>query len=119
MSGRRHAVRRETLAYWPVEREDSGEAVGLVTDMSEIGLHLHSKHRFVKGRKLTVRIMADPKLSGGDHITLQIKNAWCRRSEVSDLYHSGFIIVKMSPEARRELHRLLQAFSYAAPRDRD
>lgn len=115
MDGRRHLERRETLGYWPAEQEGTGESVGLVTDLSNEGVQIHSKHRFVKGQKLTLRIVVDPKLGGTDHITLTVENAWCRTSGVPDLFHAGFKIVSISEAAREHLHRLLEAFSYPAP----
>lgn len=115
MDAKRHAERRETLAYWPARDDDTGEAVGLVTDVSESGVNLHSKHAFSPGEKLTVRIAINPKLTGTDHITLHIENVWCRRSGVPELYHAGFTLFDVSTAAKQGIRNLLQAFSYPAP----
>ena len=111
----RHRERRETLAYWPAEDVEKGEAVGLVTNLSEEGVQIHSKHEFLKGQTSTIRITVDAMLTGTDHISLVIENVWCRASGVPDLYHTGFKIVDISDMARRGLRNLLQAFSYSLP----
>jgi hypothetical protein len=115
MHGHRHIERRETLAYWPAKDTEKGEAVGLVSDLTEEGIQLHSKHDFGKGEMLNIRIMVDAKLTGADHLSLIIKNVWCRASGVPGLYHAGFQIVDISDTARRILRNLLQAFSYPEP----
>ena len=112
MNKQRHIERRETLAYWPAQNIDNGEAVGLVTDLSEEGIQIHSKHEFIKGKRLDIRIAVDAKLMGTDHITLIIENVWCRASAVPDLYHAGFKIVDISVREKNNLKSLLQAFSY-------
>jgi len=70
MQKQRHLERRETLAYWPATDTGKGESVGLVTDLTEEGIHLHSKHGFLKGQTLTIRIAVDALLAGTDHISL-------------------------------------------------
>jgi hypothetical protein len=112
---RRHTDRRETLAHWPAQDAANGESVGLVTNLSEKGVEIHSKHGFTKGQTLTIRIAVDAKLSGTDSISLVVENIWCRASGVPDLFHAGFKIVDISDRAKRALVNLMQAFSYLAP----
>jgi len=111
----RQRERRETLAYWPVEDMEKGEAVGLVTNLSEDGIQIHSKHDFRKGQVLTIRIAVDARLSGTNQICLVVENVWCRTSGLKTLYHAGFKIVDISEAATRGLRNLLAAFSYPAP----
>jgi hypothetical protein len=111
----RHSERRETLGYWPVEDTDSGEAVGLVTNLNEEGVQVHSRHGFSKGQVLTIRIEASTGPAGASPIALLVENAWCRASGVPGLYHAGFKVVGISDRARRGIKNLLQAFSYPAP----
>jgi hypothetical protein len=115
----RHRERRETLAYWPAKDAEKGEAVGLVTNLSEEGIQIHSKHEFRKGQVITMRITVDPKLAKTDHISLVIENVWCRASEVHGLYHAGFRTVGISNTAKKGLRNLFQAFSYPAPSEGD
>jgi hypothetical protein len=115
MYQKRHAERRETLAYWPAKSEADGRAIGLVTDLSEDGLGIHSEHGFRKGQTVAIRIAADPGLSGMASIPLVVRNVWCHPSGVDPLFHSGFRVVKISAKARACLHRLEEAFSYPTP----
>ena len=115
MQRKRYLERRETLAYWPAADTAKGETVGLVTDLTEKGIRIHSKHGFLKGEVLTIRIAVDAQLAGADHILLTIENVWCRASGLPDLYHGGFKIVKISDKAKAGIRNLLQAFSYPAP----
>ena len=112
MDGTRHLERRETLAYWPAQQEETGEKVGLVTDITEQGINLHSETEFPKGRRLHLRIATDRETAGVDHVSLQVQNVWCRKSEVGNIYHSGFKILEISKEAQQALQQLLRAFSF-------
>lgn len=113
----RHLERRETLAHWQARAEESGESVGLVSDMNLEGINIHSDHEFTKGQQISLRITVDPKICGTDHIVLLVENVWSHRSGVSHLYHAGFRIITLSSEARVCLNKLLLAFSYPAPHE--
>ena len=102
MEDQRHVDRRETLAHWPAQDTDTGEAVGLVTNLSEKGIEIHSKHGFTKGQMLTIRMAVDAKLCGTDHISMVVENVWCRASGVAGLFHAGFKIVDISDRAKRD-----------------
>jgi hypothetical protein len=115
MEDQRHFDRRETLAYWPVQDTVKGEAVGLVTNINEKGIEIHSNHGFTKGQMLTIRIAVDARLCGTDHISLVVENVWCRASGFAGLFHAGFKIVDISDMAKRALRNLMAAFSYLAP----
>jgi hypothetical protein len=115
IQGQRHRERRETLAYWPVRDAEKGEAVGLVTDISDEGMQIHSEHGFAKGETLKVRITLDTKLVGTDRISAVIENVWCQPSGLSGLYHAGFKVVNMSDKAKLSLRKLMEVFSYPAP----
>jgi hypothetical protein len=115
MDEQRHFDRRETLAYWPATDMEKGESVGVVTNLSEKGVEIHSKHGFVKGQTLTIRIAVDAKLCGTDHISLVVENVWSRASGVAGLFHAGFRSVDISDRAKRALRNLMAAFSYLAP----
>ena len=112
MDIKRHLERRETLAYWPAEAVGNGEAVGLVTNLSEEGIQIHSEHGFRKGQKLAIRIRVDVAQAGTDHITVDVENIWSSASSVGGLHHAGFRIIKMSDRARSSLIALTDAFSY-------
>jgi hypothetical protein len=112
---KRHRERQETLGYWPATETGKGESVGLVTNLTEDGIQIHSKHDFLKGQILTIRISVDAMLAGTDHISLVIENVWCRASGISDLYYAGFKIIDISETAKRSLMNLFQAFSYPVP----
>jgi hypothetical protein len=111
----RHLERRETLAYWPVKNGNTGETVGLVSNLSEEGVQIHSRHEFDRGAVLPIRIKVDAVLVGTDHISLTIENVWCQASGVHDLYFAGFKIVEISDAAKGSLKSLLAAFSFPAP----
>lgn len=115
MKGQRHRERRETLAYWPVEDAKKGEAVGLVTDISDEGMQIHSKHEFAKGETMTVRIALNAKLTGISTISAVVENVWCQPSAVDGLYHAGFKVVDMSDRAKLSVRKLLELFSYPVP----
>lgn len=111
----RHAERRETLAYWPARDEQSGESVGLVTDLSEEGISIHSQTGFEPGQRLNLRMSVDQKLAGLQVIHLHVENIWCHPSGVSGSFHSGFKLINLSFEARDGIRRLVTAFSYPVP----
>jgi len=115
--GPRLRERRETLAYWPAKNAENGKAVGLVSNLTEDGIQILSKHGFRKGQMLAIQISVITKLAGADHISLVIKNVWSRASGISGLYHSGFRIVDMSDVARGTLINLINSFSYPAPQN--
>lgn len=115
MHKHRHIERRETLAYWPAVDTVSGDSVGLITNLSEEGVQIHSKHDFSVGQLLTIRIAVDPELTGCDFISIAIENVWCRASGVPGLFHAGFKIVDISDKAKRGLKNLFESFSYALP----
>ena len=115
MHKERHLERRETLAYWPAKDAETGEAVGLVRDLTEEGVQMHSEHDFVVGHTFTMRIAVDATLAGTDKISLLVEVIWCSRSGVPGLYHAGFKIMDISDKARRSIRALIQAFSYPAP----
>jgi len=118
MYRKRHIERRETLGYWPARDTKKGDAVGLVTDLSDEGIRIHSAHKFGKGKVLDLRIAVDEALSGTDHISMVVKNVWCHESGVPGFYNAGFKIVNLSDKARKALRRLVDAFSYPAPEQR-
>jgi hypothetical protein len=111
----RHLERRETLAYWPASDEQCGESAGLVTNLNEEGISIHSPHPFEPGHRLNIRVQVDPQMAGHPFIHLHVENVWCRPSGMSGIYHAGFRLVNVSPEAREEIQKLLTAFSYPAP----
>ncbi|MBI3987510.1 MAG: PilZ domain-containing protein [Lentisphaerae bacterium] len=115
MDKQRHLERRETLAYWPAEDTVKGEHVGLVTNLTEEGIQIHSKHAFPKGQRLSIRIAVDATLIGTDHISVVVENVWCSASGVPGLNHAGFRIVDISDTARKGIRDLLWAFSYPIP----
>ena len=78
----RHLERRETLAYWPAEIAENGETVGLITNLNEEGLQIHSDHGFIKGQKLSIRIAVDVAQAGKDHISVCVENVWSAVSSV-------------------------------------
>ena len=110
----RHLERRETLAYWPALEEQNGEAVGLVTNLSEEGISIHSHVQFEYGHRLNIRVPVDPALAGYSFLHLHIENMWCHSSGVKGTFHSGFKIINLSNEAREGIQKLLTAFSYPA-----
>jgi hypothetical protein len=114
MERQRHLERRETLAYWPAEAVENGEAVGLVTNLNEAGIQIHSAHGFLKGQKLAIRITVDVAQAGTDHISLSVENVWSSRSSVAGLYHAGFRIIDISDSARLSVRALIEAFSYTS-----
>jgi len=111
----RHLERRETLAYWPALEEQTGESVGLVTNLSEEGISLHSQCLFEQGHRLNIRVTVDPNLTGTHFIHLHVENAWCHPSGVPGSYQAGFKILNLSPESRTGIQNLLKSFSYPAP----
>lgn len=119
MHKERHLERRETLAFWPAKDAETGEAVGLVRDLSVEGVQMHSEHDFVVGHTFTIRIAVDGTLAGTDKISLLVEVIWCSRSGVPGLYHAGLKIIDISDEARRNITALVQAFSYPVPSQED
>ncbi len=111
----RHLERRETSAHWTARQDATGNAVGLVADMSTEGIGIHSDHGFTKGQQLSLRVSVDASLCGHDHLCLQVENVWCQRNGASGLYHAGCKIVALSKQARLCIERLMTAFSYPAP----
>jgi len=111
----RHAERRETLAYWPARDEQSGDSVGLVTDLSEEGVSVHSHCRFEAGQRLNIRVAVDPKITGYTSLHLHVENVWCHPSGMTDCFHSGFKLLNVSFEAREGIQKLVTAFSYPVP----
>jgi hypothetical protein len=111
----RHLERRETLAYWPAHDEQTGESTGLVTNLSEEGISLHSQCHFEPGHRLNIRVTVDPKLTGHQFLHLHVENAWCHPSGISGYYQSGFRIINLSQEAREGIEKLLASFSYSVP----
>lgn len=91
------------------------KAVGLVTNFSNEGIQIHSVHAFSKGDTLTIRIDVDEMLAGTDHISMVVKNVWCRSSRVESLYHAGFKIIDISERAKINLQNLMETFSYLVP----
>jgi hypothetical protein len=110
----RHLERRQTLAPWPVTDIQTGEAVGEVADLTEEGLQLKCGRRFEKGQELAIQIAVDEKLARTDSISLVVKNAWCRAGKTDGRFSAGFAIVDISPKDKRNLHTLIDTFSYLA-----
>ena len=111
----RHLERRETLAYWPALDEQTGESAGLVTNLSEEGISIHSQSQFEVGQKLNLRVSVDPEIAGHPFLHLHIENAWCHPSGISGTYNAGFKIRNLSDESREGILQLLTTFSYPAP----
>ncbi|MEI6167903.1 MAG: hypothetical protein WCS52_11970 [bacterium] len=111
----RHLERRETLAYWPALEEQTGDSVGLVTNLNEEGISIHSHHQFEQGHRLNIRVGVDPELTGRPFIHLHVENAWCHPSGIEGIYHAGFKLINLSEEARDGIQKLLTSFSYPAP----
>ncbi len=114
MKGMRRLERRETLAHWPVMDIQTGEEVGLVTNLTEEGLQLQCKRRFEKGQELAIQIMVDEKVVKTDSISLVIRNVWCRSGGKEGGFKAGFAIVDISEKDKRNLNNLINAFSYLA-----
>ena len=110
----RHLERRETLAYWPAEIAENGETVGLITNLNEEGLQIHSDHGFIKGQRLSIRIAVDVAQAGKDHISVCVENVWSAVSSVGGLTHAGFKIIDLSDSARLSLRSLMETFSYTS-----
>lgn len=115
MNRLRHTERRETLAYWPARDEQSGESVGLITDLSEEGINIHSQSQFEQGQRINIRVAVDPKLTGRHSLHLHVEAVWSHPSEVVGSFHSGFKLLNLSAEAREGIQKLLSSFSYPAP----
>jgi hypothetical protein len=111
----RHAERRETLAYWPAREEQTGESVGLVTNLSEEGINIHSQHPFERGQRINLRVTVEPKLSGLHHLHLHAENAWCHPSGMPGYFQAGFKLVNLSADMREGILKLLTSYSYPAP----
>jgi hypothetical protein len=112
MQSLRHLERRETLTSWPAEDIENGEAVGLLTNLHEEGVQIHSEHRFLKGETLTIRITVDAMLAGTPHISVVVENVWSSDRYVGGLHPAGFRIVDISDKARKSVRALIAAFSY-------
>lgn len=115
MNRLRHTERRETLAYWTARDEQSGDPIGLVTDLSEEGINLHSQTSFAPGQRLNVRITAEPGLTGLHCLHLHAENVWCHSSGITGMFHAGFRLRNLSAESREGIRKLLTHFSYPAP----
>lgn len=115
MKSRRHLERRESLAYWHAHQEHTGKLLGLVTELTDEGVNIHSRRSFMKGQTFSIKVNLDMELSGKEEIRLKIKNVWCRRSEMSGIYHAGFEILNISDEDRNAVRKLLESFSYLVP----
>ena len=115
MKSQRHLERRESLAYWHASQQHTGKLVGLVTELTDEGVNIHSRQSFMKGQTLSIKVNLDLELCGKDEILIRIKNVWCRRSEMSGIYHAGFEILKISDDDREAIRKLLESFSYLVP----
>lgn len=111
----RHSDRRETFAYWPAYNEFTGKKVGLLTNISDEGIQLHSANPFEPEQIIPLRIAPPARLTGAKEIVLTVQNVWCWPASNPALYHAGFKIIRASPMARKALRKLKDAFSYLVP----
>ncbi len=111
----RQSDRRETLAYWPAFNEYTGKKVGLLTDISEGGIQLHSEAPFLPDQRISLVISPPSPLTGAKEIRFTVQTIWCRPAIEPHLYHAGFKIVRITPRARAALEKLQNAFSFVTP----
>jgi hypothetical protein len=115
MPNTRHSDRRETFAYWPAHNEFTGKPLGMVTNISEEGIQLHSEDPFDKDQIIPLRLAPPANLTGAREILLTVQNVWCWPAVNPALYHAGFKIIRATPLARKALQKLKDAFSYPVP----
>jgi hypothetical protein len=111
----RHSDRRETFAYWPAHNEYTGKKVGMVTNISDEGIQIHSEVPFETDQIIPLRLAPPSHLTGAKEIRLTVQNVWCWPAATAGLYHGGFKILRASPVARKALQKLKDAFSYPVP----
>lgn len=116
MQGKRRSQRRETLAQWPVKNAENGETVGWVINISDEGMQIQTRRKFARKETLTVHLTLDPRLIGTGQISVVIENVWCQVSSIKGRFKAGFRIIDISERAKTSIRKLMDLFSFPAPR---
>jgi hypothetical protein len=115
MTKTRQIDRLETFAYWPAHNEFTGKKVGMLTNISDAGIQLHSEVPFTADQIIPLRLAPPSNMTGVKEILLTVQNVWCWPAVNPKLYHAGFKIIRATYTARKALKKLEDAFSYPVP----
>lgn len=107
-------IHREVLDhYLRVFREDTGELLGYLADISIYGLMLQSQGplRLADGQEwLRLRLELDRPLLEADAIIVDARPVWSRKEETSVFHHTGLELAELGVDDAQRVEALMEMY---------
>ena len=103
-------IRRKASAALLVCDSRTGAPIGRILDMSARGMKLVSSEPAMVRRIYYCRIPLKRKIDGCSEIFLDAECRWCRKSEETGQYNSGYIIRFPSPKEAGIIGKLIHSW---------
>lgn len=112
MPERRTSPRKKVNMYMRVLNDDTGEIVGHMVEVSQIGLRIEAVEPIPSNKDLYLRIELTPDLGTLPYIVFIARSKWCKMDSIQpNLFQVGFEIVEIVPEDQEIFQRIIKKYA--------
>jgi hypothetical protein len=111
----RRAKKRIKISYYlPVNKADSLEKLGILTEINTKGLQVDTQTLLSEGKTYQLRLdLMNSSLGGVSHITFSAAVRWIRADQIEpNFYNIGLEIVELSATDRDVIEKIMASYGY-------
>lgn len=112
MPEKRTLPRKKFNMHMSVINDDTGEILGHMVEVSQIGLRLETVGPQPVDKDFYLHIELTPDLGPMPYIVFIARSKWCKMDTIQpNLFQVGFEIVEIVPEDREAFLRIIQKYA--------
>jgi hypothetical protein len=90
----------------------TGLSIGVLCDISLIGLRVAGEHGVPPGEKLQLRVVVPDDSPAGKEIVFYCQSRWSHRDPASDCFYIGFQLLEIDEDQRSLLESLIEEYGF-------
>ena len=112
MDNQRKLRRRHLIYYLRVVDRSTDQFIGHLVDVTTEGVMIMSDHAFEEDSIHQFSMALPEVIEGSTPLHFDVKCVWSREGITPGQYDSGFELLTILPEHRREIERLIVEFGF-------